>query len=458
MSYLGNTPTTQSFISGTDYFNGNGSTTAFTLSRTVASVNDIQAVVNNVVQVPNDAYNISGTTITFTSAPSSGTGNVYVRYMSTTTQSITPSQNTVSYSTLNTDLQSGGYASNFKNRIINGAMVIDQRNAGAAVTVNAQAIFYTVDRFRAVGQPTSGVFTVQRISDAPSGFVNSTRVTVTTADSSIGASDRYFFQQVIEGNNVADLGFGTASASAVTISFWVKSSLTGTFGGCLQNEDTNRSYPFNYTINAANTWEYKTVTIAGDTTGTWATNNNGWGRLNWSLGSGSTFTSTANSWQAANYEGVTGQVQPISTLNATWQITGVQLEKGSTATSFDYIPYGNELQLCQRYCQVLGGAFNGSIANIQYGVGNSSSTTLGYVLVSFLVSMRSSPSATYLNPTNFYLDAPGAVSLTSMSTDIASPVNSSIACNTASGQTIGRGVRLFQNGSNATQITYSAEL
>ena len=132
MSYIGSTPTTQSFIEGTDYFNGDGSTTAFTLSRSVVSPNDIMAVVNNVVQQPNSAYTISGTTITFTSAPSSGTSNVYVRYMSTTTQSITPSQNTVSYSTWNSDLQNKTWG--FKNRLINSAMVIDQRNSGASTT------------------------------------------------------------------------------------------------------------------------------------------------------------------------------------------------------------------------------------------------------------------------------------------------------------------------------------
>jgi hypothetical protein len=237
----------------------------------------------------------------------------------------------------------------FRNRIINGDMRIDQRNAGASVTVNDLAIFYGVDRFRAVGQASSGVFTMQRVTDAPTGFTNSLRVTVTTADASISATDRYLFQQVIEGFNAADLGFGTASATAVTLSFWVKSSLTGSFGAALQNGTPDRSYPFTYTINAANTWEYKTVTIAGDTTGTWPTDNTGWGRVNWSIGSGSNTVSTAGSWQAANYEGVTGQTQIISTLNATWQITGVQLEAGSVATPFERRPFGTELALCQRY-------------------------------------------------------------------------------------------------------------
>jgi hypothetical protein len=239
----------------------------------------------------------------------------------------------------------------FKNRLINSAMVIDQRNAGAAVTVNAEALFFGPDRFRAIGQASPGVYTLQRVTDAPAGFVNSAKVTVTTADASLSASDRYFYQQVIEGNNVADLNFGLSTAQTITVSFWVKSSLTGSFGGSLYNNAGTRSYPYSYTISVANTWEYKTITIAGDTTGTWPTDNTGWGRLTWSFGSGSTFSSTAGSWQAGQFEGVTGQVQLISTLNATFYITGVQLEKGSTATSFDFRSYGTELALCQRYYQ-----------------------------------------------------------------------------------------------------------
>jgi hypothetical protein len=285
----------------------------------------------------------------------------------------------------------------FRNRILNGGMVIDQRNAGASVTVNDLAIFYGVDRFRAVGQASSGVFTMQRVTDAPTGFTNSLRVTVTTADASISATDRYLLQQVIEGFNAADLGFGTASATAVTLSFWVKSSLTGSFGAALQNGTPDRSYPFTYTINAANTWEYKTVTIAGDTTGTWPTDNTGWGRVNWSIGSGSNTVSTAGSWQAANYEGVTGQTQIISTLSATWQVTGVQLEAGSVATPFERRPYGTELALCQRYY------YQHANGEGQYiGAGWAYSASAVYLAIHFPVTMRSKPTALVSNFTDAY--------------------------------------------------------
>jgi len=347
MSYIGSTPTTQSFIAGTDYFNGDGSTVAFTLSRSVVSVNDIEAVINNVEQQPNTAYTVSGTTITFTSAPSSGTGNIYVRYLSTTTQSITPSQNTVSYSTLNSDNQSK-LGISFKNRIINGAMVIDQRNAGASVTPsNAQ---YTLDRWAATLTQASK-FTVQQNAGSvtpPVGFTNYLGVTSSSAYSVV-SSDLFTIRQAIEGYNVADLGWGTANAKTVTVSFWVRSSLTGTFGGSLTNGATDRLYPFSYTISAANTWEQKSVTITGCPDGTWLTTNGVGLYVFFGLGAGSTYSGTAGAWVSTGKFSVTGSVSVVGTSGATWYVTGVQLEVGTQATTFDYRSYGTELALCQRY-------------------------------------------------------------------------------------------------------------
>jgi hypothetical protein len=239
----------------------------------------------------------------------------------------------------------------FKNRIINGAMQVDQRNSGASVTVNAEAYIFTLDRWSAFGQATDGVYTIQRSTTAPVGFVNSLLATVTTADASIGASQFYILKHGIEGLNVADLNWGTANASTVTLSFWVRSSLTGTFSGSLANASYNRAYPFTYTINSANTWEQKSITIAGDTTGTWATDNTAGINLYFDLGSGSSNKGTAGAWTGTGLIGVTGSVNLIGTSGATLNITGVQLEKGSTATSFDYRPYGTELMLCQRYFQ-----------------------------------------------------------------------------------------------------------
>jgi len=378
MSYIGNTPTTQSFISGTDYFNGNGSTTAFTLSRTVASVNDIQAVVNNVVQVPNDAYTISGTTITFTSAPSAGTQNVYVRYLSTTTQAITPSQNTVSWNTLDSNVQ-GDLGISFKNRIINSNMVIDQRNAGAAVTTDNT---YSVDRFL-FRETTDGTASIQQSSTAPTGFSNSILFTVTSADSSLATNQYAAIQQRIEGFNTADLNWGTANAKTVTLSFWVRSSVTGAFGGSLSNSAADRSYPFTYTISAANTFEYKTVTIAGDTTGTWLTTNGIGIQLNLTMGAASNLLGTANTWASAFYIGVTGDTNLMATNGATFYITGVQLEVGTQATTFTTAggSYGAELALCQRYYQTIDGL-------LAYGL---ASTTTVQTSFTFPI-MRAAPS------------------------------------------------------------------
>jgi hypothetical protein len=290
---------------------------------------------------------------------------------------------------------------NMKNRIINGAMTIDQRNAGASVTVNADAAFFAADRFQAAGQSSDGVYTIQQSSTAPTGFVNSIVATVTTADASIGSTQQYNIQQFIEGYNTADLGFGTADAKTVTLSFWVRSSLTGTFSGALRNSAANRSYPFSYTISAANTWEQKSVTIAGDITGTWLTNNSTGINVIWTLGAGTSRLSTANSWQAGNYQGVTGQTQLIATNGATFYITGVQLEVGSTATSFDYRPYGTELALCQRYfCSSfsIGTAPAQNAGGGMIGKGANGATAEPILCWQFPVSMRAAPTVTTYNP------------------------------------------------------------
>jgi hypothetical protein len=241
----------------------------------------------------------------------------------------------------------------FKNRLINGGMVIDQRNAGASVTVDSSnPIPYTLDRWNARQELSSGAFTVQRSTTAPTGFTNSLLATVTTADASITSSEGYSLYQVVEGFNSADLGWGTAAAQSVTISFWARSSVTGSFSLMLINSAFARNYGALYTINSANTWEYKTVVIPGDTSGTWLTDNGVGIRVGFGLGAGTNRTASVG-WSTPAVSNtkakVTGGVDWIATSGATFYITGVQLEKGSTATSFDYRPYGTELALCQRY-------------------------------------------------------------------------------------------------------------
>jgi len=242
--------------------------------------------------------------------------------------------------------QGTGYANGigFRNRIINGDMRIAQRGT-SAVTGNND---FPVDRFK-VNNTTDGAYSGQQDTSAPTGFVNSLKITTTTADASLAATQRLRIQYAIEGNDVSDFALGTANAKTFTLSFWVRSSLTGTFGGSVQNNDADRSYVFSYSISVADTWEYKTVTIAGDTTGTWVTNTNIGLRVNFGLGIGSDYSGTAGSWTATNNMTATGAVSVIGTLNATWYITGVQLEVGSVATPFERRPFGTELMLCQRY-------------------------------------------------------------------------------------------------------------
>ena len=235
-----------------------------------------------------------------------------------------------------------------KNRIINGAMMIDQRNAGASVTPASGD--YTVDRWQAIASQASKYSVQQNAGSVtpPSGYKNYLGIT-SLSSYAVTATDSFHLRQPIEGLNVADLGWGSASAATVTLSFWVRSSLTGTFGGALYNSATNRTYVFSYTINSANTWEQKSVTIAGDTSGTWLTSNGIGIYVQFSLGMGSTYSGAAGSWSSTLYLSVTGAQSVVGTNGATFYITGVQLELGTVATPFESRLYGYELGLCQRY-------------------------------------------------------------------------------------------------------------
>ena len=387
------------------------------------------------------------------------TGNINIQSGGSTVMSVTSSgvaitgalsQNGGAYSTQPT----------FRNLIINGDMRIDQRNAGASLTVNTAAVVYSVDRLFTYGQASDGVFTVQQVTDAPSGFINSVKATVTTADASIGASQLYILFQRIEGNNIAHLDWGTANAKTVTLSFWVKSSLTGTFSGSLKNHDASRAYPFTYTISSANTWEKKTITITGDTTGTWLTTNAVGITLTFTLGSGSSRLGTANTWNAANLDGATGTTEVIATNGATFYITGVQLEVGSTATDFENLPYDVELARCQRYFQ----SFGGSNVAETVGQGTSFSTTNTYVLIHLLQTMRSVPSLGYTAVGDWRLHYPGVTGqeatvmaiATSDSNNTKVIVNTTTATNASMGG--GKCIQLTADNTISARLTFGAEL
>ena len=288
-----------------------------------------------------------------------------------------------------------GNASIMKNRIINGAMVVNQRAGGTVSVTNANP--YTLDRWQGQANISSSKFTIQQSSTAPAGFNNSLLITSSSAYS-VGAGEYFGFSQAIEGYNVADLGFGTANAKTVTISFWVQSSLTGTFGAVLANGSNNRSYPFTYTISSANTWTQISVTIAGDTTGTWAKDNTNGMYLWFSVGAGSTYSGTAGSWSGSTYLSATGATSVVGTNGATFYITGVQLEVGSSATGFEYRQYGQELALCQRYFELI--TIDG---NITFTVGTNQFGSAGAIGNQFYkVTKRASPTLSTTSSNNWY--------------------------------------------------------
>jgi hypothetical protein len=356
-------------------------------------------------------------------------------------------------SVVNSDGVTSGGLYGFKNRIINGAMMIDQRNAGASVTPTA-AETYTLDRWNAYTSQASK-FSVQRNAGSvtpPAGYTNYLGVTSLSAFS-LGVSDYCLIGQRIEAFNVADFGLGASGASTFTISFWVRSSLTGTFGGIAGN-NSNYSYPFTYTINSANTWEQKFVTIVGPTAGTWGTGNSTGLGFVFSLGAGSSFLGAAGSWAATGYLGATSQTNMVATNGATFYITGVQLEKGSTATSFDYRPYGTELNLCFRYYYqpTSPGGF------CVFGFGYVDAATSCQVGVPLPVTMRAVPTYTSTAANTFYIQdattnrTPSATSLQTASYSYAS-VNFTIT-----GGTAGTGCKLLDRNVGTAYLGFSSEL
>jgi hypothetical protein len=295
--------------------------------------------------------------------------------------------------------QSASNNQTFRNRIINGAMTIDQRNAGASITANDGT--FAVDRFKfAMAQSSKGTGGQNLNSITPPvGFTNYLGFSSSSAYS-VGSSETFSIRQIVEGFNIADLGWGTANAQPVTLSFWVRSSLTGTFGGALLNSSQNRSYPFAYTINSADTWEQKSVTIPGDTSGSWLTNSGKGIDMFFSLGTGASYSGTANAWSGSFAVSVTGAVSVVGTSGATFYITGVQLEEGTAASPFENRLYTTELQLCQRYFQK---SYNVNVAPatatdvgvVENGIGTSvpTSSTIEASTV-FKVTMRASATIT----------------------------------------------------------------
>jgi hypothetical protein len=338
----------------------------------------------------------------------------------------------------------------FKNRILNGQMVIDQRNAGAAYT-NLDA--YGLDRWRLQrgNASSSPTFNVQQSTTVPPNYKNSQLITVGTAGAP-GASNYSGLRYNIEGLNVSDFGWGSITAATITLSFWVNCSVAGTYGIAVQNSANDRSYIASYTVSVANTWEQKSITVLGDTSGTWLTTNGIGLLLQWDLGVGTGQSTTAGTWQAGNYLGLTGGTKLSATAGATFYITGVQLEKGSTATAFDYRPYGTELALCQRYAQVYGSG----VAYERLGGGLG----VGALAVNFTfplnVTMRASPSVSSTGSYAVY-NGTAVTAGTTFSIDAASISVLAILLATT-GIAAGGAYQVLNNNSPTSRFTLSAEL
>jgi hypothetical protein len=366
--------------------------------------------------------------------------------------------------------QSGANNVTMRNRIINGAMMIDQRNAGASVSATNGA--YTLDRWATTsydGAATTGKFTVQQNAGSvtpPTGFKNYLGVT-SSAATSVSSNGVYAVSQSIEGLNMADFGWGAVGAVPVTVSFWVRSSLTGAFGGVLSNSAGDYNYPFQYTISSANTWEYKTVTIAGPTAGTWLSTNGIGINVRFGLGAGTLWTEPAGAWTTSIAYSADSSVSVVGTNGATFYITGVQLEEGTTATAFEQRLYGTEYALCQRYFQT-------ATQNTATAISS------GAVLYPWnaMVSMRTRPSAAiggsgaYSGTVVYYESAPwltagtttGAQALSSHTGVGGGDIN--VTATYTSAPSAGQLVTLFNqytpdSGSGVSNISYlmlSAEL
>jgi hypothetical protein len=345
----------------------------------------------------------------------------------------------------------------FRNRILNGDMVIDQRNDGASVTPTTDAQYGGPDRWSYYLSQASK-FSVQRSTVAPTGFSNSILVT-SLSSYAVTGNDYFGVIQKIEGFNFADLMWGTANAKTITVSFWARSSLTGTFGGAMTNNVFNRAYPFSYTISAADTWEYKTVTIPGDTTGTWVGSTNATGViLQFSLGAVSGRSGTAGAWAGSWFISSTGATSVVGTNGATFYITGVQLEAGSVATPFERRPFGTELALCQRY--FMGWRGDASATGFPLiGTGQVVNATQAGIMISTPAALRATPTMAF-SGTVTLADASSAVVTTGVTPIYAASNNSVWAVISASAGTftVGRAAILYCNNATTNTFSLSAEL
>ena len=390
---------------------GDGTVGPYTLDYPAGSDQDVEVYVNNVRQEPGVAYTVAGTAMTMTGAVQSS-DDFYVIFQGSAQQTVTPAAGSVIDSMI-VDMSSSkltgalpavdgsaltGLAVANRNLIINGAMTVAQRGTSFTSAANAA---YTLDRF--VWYDTgAGVVDISQATDTPNGnFKNSLKIDVTTADSSLAAGDLYAIIHNIEGTVSSQLGWGTSDAKNVTVSFWIKSPKTGTHSVAVQNSAQNRSRSEEFTVSAADTWEYKSVSFIGDTSGTWLTTNGVGVRIAFPLASGSTFTQAAGSWGTGNIYASTNQVNCMDDAANNFFITGIQFEVGDTATPFEHRSYGDELAKCQRYF------IKNSATAWQFTV-TSLGSTFGRSSWDFPTTMRAAPTVSNITFNNSNYTASGS--------------------------------------------------
>jgi len=349
-----------------------------------------------------------------------------------------------------------GNASSFKNRLINGAMTIDQRNAGASFTNSNQNIL-GLDRWRNYGL-SGAVLTIQQSTTAPTGFSNSQSVTVTTSTT---ANDSGGLAQLVEANNAIDLAWGTSSGKSVTMSFWVRGSVTGTYNVFFTyTGPTIYYYVATYTIDSANTWEYKTITVAAPPTAAGAfanALNTAYLTARFTISSSGGSSQTANTWSTSSLPKSSGCVDLASNAGATFFVTGVQFEVGTVATSFDFRSIGTELALCQRYTQAIRGitTANTPLANLA-----NIASTRTYGAFWFGNEMRASPTASFSSANLFTTrnNSGSGLTVTSISASNLTTYSCELDVSVASGLNAGDSSSLGMTTSTSALIIFSAEL
>lgn len=336
---------------------------------------------------------------------------------------------TINGTTIGPNLSISSHNTRGKNIVINGGMEVSQRNGGTAVTPTSDQT-YTLDRFSA-RLSVASKYSVQQVADGPSGFYNSLKVT-SAAATTPGTNDYYQINTPIEGYFTNKLAQGSSAAKQFTLSFYVKSSLTGTFGGAYSNNAGNKFYAWTYTINSANTWERKSITITGSTDGSWESTTSAGLWVYWTLGAGSGQQASPGSWSTTFKRGPTGATNVVATSGATWQITGVQLELGDAATEFEHESIDVTLYKCQRYYQVI---VHGSGDRV--GTGGYYGSSGVQFPIRFNPVMRASPTIVTATGSNYWTvngngnDFLNSVTLDNATTRSMSVYNSSEASGTA---------------------------